>query len=297
MKIKEMKNKIIAGFCIIFGIMLLVNIVYAQVIWGNPINGEFEILYADPVCERTSSTSSWKQWNSAEGKVEEWTTSEEGDQSCYQPTGVPGPFCCPEGYDCNYYGVDITDDDYLNCVPTLYEYNSCEDYTTERLGGAAEDACTSADPSHAAKSIVDSGQQDEAVCENNHFILDPSGCLVYTSCVCKWDSDEDKCYGDVRYSECYDPTTGDPDPDVGNGNCTRKSSILSGDCDTGDFITMQWNVIWEGDNPVPASCPVGTTTKTIKCPIQLVFFTIFSFFISLIIIVFIYFLLYFKKKR
>ncbi len=272
---------------IIIAIILLTGIVFGQSLWSDFIKTEFTITDVVPICDRENYV--WKEWDDSAGVLSEWDAL----TSCYEPEGIP-KICCPEGYKCGYT-LPPTEDNYMKCYESTQLIEYCEDYINDT-------ECESAPPEIAARSIDMAGDTNtpEGVCEEGYSEINSSdpNCIRYSSCMCYWDHTEGKCSAGVEYSGWYCDYPGvDPEePNDDDGICVLKKGSVVGNCQEDDFIRITWNREWVGTGSPPSECS-GSFTRNIPCPTRLIFFTILSFALTVIMITGAYAFLRYKKRR
>jgi len=269
---------------LIIGVLLLVSVAYAQVIWGGKASTEFEIADTVPVCDRENYI--WKQW--VGGELKEW----DAFSWCYEPTGMPN-ICCPYEYECGY-NLDIDDTNYMRCYQSTSLKEICEDYT-----GQIE--CESAPPEVSARSIarIADNHYPSGICADDYVDINSTApCVRYADCLCKWNSTDNTCSAGVEYSGWYCHYPGQPPntPTPEDGICVLKRGSIEGNCQEDSFIRIKYERQWVSvsNAPAPAEC-IESFSRTIACPTRLAFFTAVSFIISLGIVIFIYVLKH--KKR
>jgi len=269
----------------VIGFLLLVSFVYAQSLWSDFISTEFEITDVVPICDRQNYV--WKEWDDSAGVLNEWDAL----TSCYESDGAP-QICCPEGYKCGYM-LPPTDDDYMKCYKSSAVVDYCEDYTDQV-------ECESAPPEVAARSveITRDINTPENICEDDYIEInstDPN-CIRYSNCLCYWDGTQ--CDSGIEYSKWYCDYPGiDPDPPIGeDGICVLKKGSVTGNCQEDDFIRITWTREWFGTGSPPDECS-GSFTRNIPCPTRLIFFTVLSFALTVVMIIGAYTFLRYKKRR
>jgi hypothetical protein len=120
------------------------------------------------------------------------------------------------------------------------------------------------------------------------------------NCSCSWDSVKSECEAKVEIAKKDPSCLGAP---TKIGTCEYGENVTGDSCDDG-ILTYSWiaNWVWDPLNPgmvdpgaESESCISGG--RSILCPAQisLPFFNEFSFVLSLIVIIFLYFFL--KKKK
>jgi len=255
-----------------------------SVTWGGLAITEFQIVGTAPVCDQEDLV--WRQWM-GEDDMQEWNAMVD----CYRNNGVPGPICCPVGYECGY-NLNPSDPNYMKCYISEEVIDNCEDYTEE-------EECNSDTFRVAARSVAATGNFPSGICEDGYRDSHPTipDCERETECICFWRGGS--CHPGVKYSP-WPLCGGNPneyDPKE-NGICVLEKGDSTGDCETDNFLTIEWVRKWmEGEDDIPEdkeACD-GRFIRTIPCPAKLAFFTTLSFLTAITIIIFIYVLKH--KKR
>jgi len=215
-----------------------------------------------------------------------WTNSEGtygilpvGTYTCFQnPEDVAqgsSETCCPAGSRC---GIDSGEvDEYGKCVQAAEIY--CWEY------GDDEEACNR-DVSNVGARTVEYAMEDDGFC--NRIIEWADGdvdCYDQIICGCSWDDsmdDGEKCVGNWT----QDFINCNPDED---GGCTMGRGNVIDNCDTDGEMIISWVATPFGSYVGMDPNPCVSETKTHLCSmIELPFFNIFNFLVSVGILFVIY---------
>jgi hypothetical protein len=176
-----------------------------------------------------------------------------------------------------YFSVDGIKSSNLELILASIDANSCNEYDEEYCKSCSDFSC------NVAKNTLNplfKTLEINAVCGEKYGVSDYT-----TDCFCKWDAEKNKCDAGFRFI----PSEGKEKI----GECIL--SISSDDC-ADKFFEFSWNAKWNWHNDIQedslevnAKCSDGK--KTLPCPaqIQLPFFGLWQFIISLFGIGLIYF--------
>jgi len=275
---------------LVLAIILVLSVVSAEILWGDYASTDFTTTTDRPIC---INGEQWKTWD-AIAKEYVYTDSFE---DCYKPgppAGYPTAKCC-------VYGEAACDilSGVCDLEPVLY----CENYLDQ-------ESCE--EPDFGVPEATLERTKGENFCESSYSYINELGetCEIYIlECSCKWIDSETGCIGHYTPSDpvCY----GDENPEINpGGGCSIDVSEKIDECDTKGFITYYWTAIWEGGNNcvIDSDCEPGyfcdaglcreeecvDGERKIKCATKLLFFTLTTFLITIMIIVIIYFI---KQKR
>jgi hypothetical protein len=237
---------------------------------------------------------SWINYSNSPPIILSTTT---GFGECFRPDAVLSNFCCPVGYSCEPEGTFDPD--------TGFEQHSCKTSTLQFCHDFTEESscinATSWIPNANIETYVGLG---EDYCDSTESIYnassDTTSCFAVT-CGCEWSALNTTCLVESNRFEisCSAPDIENPiEQDVCNYNTVDLIDL----CTEGQGIFYSWVIVEAtGEYALGGSradeCKEGSETIPCGNVVKLPFFTVWQFFISLILIAGIYGMTLVRKRK
>lgn len=129
---------------------------------------------------------------------------------------------------------------------------------------------------------------------------DSNGCVKTYQCVCKWNSTSTSTKKCTDVLNIVTATTTNPTASCeGSGTCTWSTEIIANHCnDSLNYVGVTKKASWSGTNSTrPAGCKDMERQDTCPITVKLPFFGSFMMFISIFLVIVIYFFIDIKKIK